>query len=80
VEHLVDNAKVVGRGATTIFFSNMLLTLISAVGAIVVIRLLSPVEYGLYTIAFIPANMVMLFNDWGVWSAMTKHIAQYRSE
>ena len=80
MEDIIENAKVAGRGGAVIFFSNILSTLIAAVGAIIVIRLLSPTEYGLYTIAGIPASMMLLFGDWGVNAALTKYIAQYRAE
>lgn len=76
----MENAKAAGKGGAMIFFSNILSTLIAAVGAIIVIRLLSPTEYGLYTIAGIPASMLLLFGDWGLNSALTKFIAQYRAE
>jgi O-antigen/teichoic acid export membrane protein len=77
---LMENARIAGRGGTVIFFSNVLSTLIVAVGAIFVIRLLSPTEYGLYIIAGIPSSMMILFGDWGVNTALTKYIAQYRAE
>ena len=80
MEDLIENAKTAGRGGAVIFFSNILSTLISAFGAILVIRLLSPSDYGLYTIASIPASMIVMFGDWGVNSALTKFIAQYRAE
>jgi len=72
---VMENAKAAGRGGAMIFFSNIVSTLIAAVGAIIVIRLLSPTEYGLYTIAGIPASMLLLFGDWGLNSALTKFIA-----
>ena len=77
---VMENAKAAGKGGAMIFFSNILSTLISAAGAIIVIRLLSPTEYGLYTIAGIPVSMLLLFGDWGLNSALTKYIAQYRAE
>ena len=80
MEDLIDNAKVAVRGGAQIFFSNILSTLISAIGSIIVIRLLSPNEYGLYTISLVPASMLILFGDWGVNAALTKFIAQYRAE
>ena len=79
-EDLIENAKTASRGGVQIFFSNILTTLVSAVGSIIVIRVLSPTEYGLYTIAGIPASMMGIFSDWGVNAALTKYIAQYRSE
>ena len=53
-------------------------TIIMAVGTIILTRLLSPAEYGLYAIAMIPSLMINLFRDWGVNSAMTKYIAGFR--
>ena len=79
-EDLIENARVAGRGGALIFFSNILSALISAVGGIIIIRLLSPTEYGLYTVAGMPASMMMLFGDWGVNAALTKYIAQYGAE
>lgn len=76
----MENAKAAGKGGAMIFFSNILSTLIAAVGTVIVIRLLSPIEYGLYTIAGIPASMLLLFGDWGLNSALTRYIAQYRAE
>jgi O-antigen/teichoic acid export membrane protein len=79
-ENLIESAKTASRGGVQIFFSNILTTLISAVGSIIVVRVLSTTEYGLYTIAGIPASMIGMFGDWGVNTALTKYIAQYRSE
>ncbi|MDH5771257.1 MAG: flippase, partial [Candidatus Bathyarchaeota archaeon] len=55
-------------------------TIISAVGIVFVALLLTEDEYGLYTIAFISPALFTLFRDWGIGSAMIKHLAQYRSE
>ena len=80
MKDLIEDARVASRGGALIFFSNILSTVIQAVSVIIVIKLLSPIEYGLYTIAGIPASMVLLFGDWGLNSALTKYIAQYRAE
>jgi O-antigen/teichoic acid export membrane protein len=53
-------------------------TIIMAIGTIILTRLLSPAEYGLYAIAMIPSLMINLARDWGVNSAMTKYIAGFR--
>jgi len=53
-------------------------TIIMAVGTIVLARLMSPAEYGLYAIAIVPSMMINMFRDWGVNSAMTKYIANFR--
>ncbi len=53
-------------------------TVIMSVGTIILIRLLSPSEYGLYSVALLPAATLNLFRDWGVNSAMTKYVANSR--
>jgi O-antigen/teichoic acid export membrane protein len=77
---LRESARVAGRGGGIIFFSNILSTLVSAVGTIIVIRFLSSADFGLYTVSTIPAFTILLFGDWGVNTALTKFIAQYRAE
>lgn len=52
---------------------------IMAVGTIVLARLLSPAEYGLYSVALIPSLMINLFRDWGVNSAITKYVAHSKA-
>ena len=54
-------------------------TVILAVGTIVLTRLMAPADYGLYGIALIPSVMISLFRDWGVNSAITKYIANFRA-
>jgi stage V sporulation protein B len=51
--------------------------IIMAVGTIILARLMTTDEYGLYGIVLIPSTMINLFRDWGINSAMTKYIAQY---
>jgi len=73
-------AKVSARGGFNLFWGLATSTIISAVGVILVARLLSPPEYGLVAIAFMAPNLIAIFRDWGVNSAMIKYTAQYRSE
>ncbi len=55
-------------------------TAIMAVGTIILARLLSPAEYGLYSVALIPSLTINLFRDWGVNSAIIKYVAHFREE
>lgn len=71
--------KVSASGSLKLFFGVATSTAIMAVGTIILARLLSPDEYGLYSIALIPSLMFGLFRDFEVNSAMTKYIAQFRS-
>jgi O-antigen/teichoic acid export membrane protein len=50
-----------------------------AIGSIILGRLLTPDEYGLYGIVLIPLTTINLFRDWGINSAMTKYIASLRA-
>ena len=54
-------------------------TIIMAVGTIILGRILTTDEYGLYGIALIPSTLIILFRDWGINSAMTRYIANFRT-
>lgn len=72
-------AKLSARGGFNLFLGMTLSTPISAIGLILLLRLLDPTEYGLITVATIPTSLIGLFRGW-VAPAMTKYLAQYRSE
>jgi stage V sporulation protein B len=72
--------KVSAAGGFQLFIGVAVSTIIMAVGTIILARLLSPEEYGLYSIALIPSYMVILFRDWGVNSAIIKYTAHLRAE
>lgn len=55
-------------------------TVISAVGTILIARLLGPANYGLYAIALTAPSLISTFRDWGINTAMVKYSAQYNSE
>jgi len=73
-------AKLSAKGGFNLFIGVSISSIISAVGVILLMRLLTPPEYGLVTIAMISPALIGLFRDWGVNSAMIKYIAQYRAE
>jgi len=73
-------AKLSARGGLKLFLGVSISSIVSAVGVILLMRLLTPSEYGLVTIAMISPALIALFRDWGVNSAMIKYVAQYRSE
>jgi O-antigen/teichoic acid export membrane protein len=80
VTKAIKMARVSAKGGFNLFWGLAASTIISSVGVILVARLLSPSEYGLVTIASMAPNLIILFRDWGVNSAMIKYTAQYRSE
>jgi O-antigen/teichoic acid export membrane protein len=79
----MEKALKIGRasviGGFQLFVGKVISTIILAIGTVVLGRLILPSEYGLYTVALVPASMISLFQDWGVSSAMTKYIAHFRA-
>jgi len=73
-------AKVSAEGTFSYFLGKALSHIVSAIGSILVARLLIPSEYGLVAIAVILPNTVALFRDLGINQAMIKHIAEYESK
>jgi stage V sporulation protein B len=75
-----EMAKVSARGGFHLFWGIVVSTVFSAVGVIVLARILQPGDYGLYTIALAAPNLIGTFRDWGMDSAMIKFTAQYSAE
>ena len=71
--------KTSATGSFQLLIGVAMSTIIMAVGAIIIGRLLTPAEYGLYGIVLIPLTTINLFRDWGINSAMTKYIASLRA-
>jgi O-antigen/teichoic acid export membrane protein len=79
-DELTTIAQKAARGGLFLFVGNASSTVILAVGAILVARLLGPFSYGLYTLAFaIPALLVALA-DAGMNFALVRLPARLRSE
>jgi len=78
----MDKALKMGKTSATgsfhLFLGNAFSTVIMAVGTVIFVRLMTPEDYGLYSVALTPSLMINLFRDWGTGSAATKYIAQYR--
>jgi len=79
----MDNAVKMGKDSATgsfqLFIGKSASTLMLAIGTIIVGIFIDEIEYGLYAIALIPATTFLLFQDWGVASALTKYCANYRA-
>jgi stage V sporulation protein B len=73
-------AKLSAKGGLHLFIGVSLSSVISAVGTIILVRLLDPAQYGSYAVVLIPSLLVTLFTDWGMNPAIIKHLARYRSE
>jgi stage V sporulation protein B len=78
MEKAVKMGKVSATGSFQLFIGRILSTLLLAIGTIVVGLYIQEGDYGLYTIALVPAATLLLFQDWGVGPALTKYCANYR--
>jgi O-antigen/teichoic acid export membrane protein len=54
--------------------------LFATLSSIFVARYLGPTNYGLIAVAMTPMSVATLFGNFGISSALTRYIAQYRSE
>jgi O-antigen/teichoic acid export membrane protein len=75
-----EMAKVSAKGGFHLLWGLVLSTVISAVGTIIIARLLGPDNMGLYAIALAAPNLIATFRDWGVNTAIIKYSAEYNSE
>ncbi len=73
-------ARVSAKGGFHLLWGLVMSTVISAVGTIVIARLLGPDNMGLYAIALAAPNLIATFRDWGVTTAMIKYSAEANSE
>jgi len=80
MEKALEIGKTSAAGSFQLFVGVAVSTIIMAVGTIILARLMTPEEYGLYSIALIPSYMIILFRDWGVNSAITKYTAALRAQ
>jgi O-antigen/teichoic acid export membrane protein len=79
MEKVLDMGKNSAVGSFHLFWGTVVSTVIMAVGTIVFVRMMSPDEYGLYSLALVPVLTADLFRDWGISTAATKYIAQFRA-
>ena len=75
-----EMAKVSAKGGFHVLWGLIVSTLISAVGTIIIANLLGSENYGLYAIALTAPNLISIFRDWGINTAIIKYSAQYKSE
>ena len=75
-----EMARVSAKGGFHLLWGLVVSTLISAVGTIIIARLLGADNYGLYSVALAAPNLISTFRDWGINNAMVRYSAQYNSE
>jgi len=79
MEKALEMGKTSAKGSLKLLIGVAGSTVIMAAGTIVLTRLMSPAEYGLYGVTLTPALMITLFRDWGISSALTKNIATLKA-
>lgn len=73
-------AEKSARGSIYLFMGNFVSEIINAVGVVLVARLLTPEEYGVYNVAFVLPFLFVMFSNWGVGAALTRFLARYQEE
>ena len=73
-------ARTSAKGGFNLFWGVATSSLITALGVILVARILSPSEYGLVAIALIAPNLIQIIRDLGIDQATIKYTAQYNQE
>lgn len=68
------------RGGFHLFMGSFLSEIINAAGIIVVARLLSPEEMGVYSLSFVIPGLFILFTSWGLNEALIRHLALYQTQ
>lgn len=80
MQKALEIGKKSATGSFQLFVGVAVSTITMAVGTIILGRIMTPEEYGLYYIALTPSYMAILFRDWGINSAITKYTASLRAE
>lgn len=73
-------ARVSAKGSFHYFWGLVISTIIASIGTVFIANLLGSDSYGLYTVVWIALNLIVLFRDWGVNSAIVKFTAEYKAE
>jgi O-antigen/teichoic acid export membrane protein len=79
-DKLVGIAEKAARGGLFLFVGNALSTIILAIGAIIIARLLGPADYGRYALALVLPALLVSLADAGMNSALVRFSARLRSE
>ncbi len=80
INKATEMAKVSAKGGFHLLWGLVASTVISSIGTIVIAVLLGPANYGLYAVALTAPNLIAIFRDWGINTAIIKYSAKYNSE
>lgn len=67
------------RDTLIVFSGNFLSTLFLALSAIIVARILLPENYGVYSVSLTVSNVLLLFTDLGIDSALVKYVSKFKA-
>ncbi len=73
-------AKTSAKGGFNLFWGMAISSIISAIGIIIIARLLSPSDYGLYSIVLIAPMLIQIFRDLGIDQSTIRFTAKYNQE
>ncbi len=79
MDKALELGQVSATGSLQLFIGKVISTVALAVGIIVLQLFIQQADYGLYVVALIPAATFLLFQDWGIGSAMARNCARGRS-
>jgi len=77
-EHFSTMIQETAKGSAILIIGQMTSTAISALGAILVARLLGSTSFGVIAIATIPVNIALMTLNNGIRPAIINHIVEYR--
>ncbi|RLI97786.1 MAG: hypothetical protein DRP00_03460 [Candidatus Aenigmatarchaeota archaeon] len=80
MQKALQMGKTSAVGSFKLFIGIVSSTIIMAIGTIILARLMTPEEYGLYSVALIPSYTFILLRDWGINSAIIKYVASSREQ
>ena len=76
VNNIDETSNATVKNSFILLVGNVISLLVNAFGAILVARMLSPAEYGLYTVSLVLPNFLLIFTSWGSNQALIRFIAQ----
>ena len=79
MSRLGEVAASFARGGFILFIGNTVSLFVSSVGTILVVRMLTPSEYGLYGVSLVLPRLLLLLSDWGVNPALVRNIARQKT-
>ena len=72
--------QISAKSGFNLFWGVAISSIIASIGIIIIARLLSASDYGIYTIALIAPNLIRIFRDLGIDQSTIRYIAKYRGE